>query len=59
MLKIRKYFLLNNKGWKINLVYPASLFVNKDSGFKKYTADDDDLIKANKYFDELNKLKNA
>ena len=59
MLQIRKYFLLNNKGWKINLVYPASLFVNKGSGFKKYTADDDDLIKANKYFDELNKLKNA
>lgn len=59
MLKIRKYFLLNNKGWKINLVYTASLFVNKGSGFKKYTADDDNLTKANKYFHELNKLNKA
>eukprot|EP00112_Aurelia_sp_Birch-Aquarium-sp1_P010563 Seg2251.1 transcript_id=Seg2251.1/GoldUCD/mRNA.D3Y31 product="hypothetical protein" protein_id=Seg2251.1/GoldUCD/D3Y31 len=54
MLKIRKYFLLQNKKWKISLAYPAILCIDKGNGFKRYQFNTADLQDAEDYFDKLN-----
>ena len=54
MLKIRKFFLLQNKKWKISLAYPATLYINKGNGFKRYQFNAADLQNAEDYFDKLN-----
>ena len=55
MLKIRRYFLSMNDGWKIKMSYPAILHINSGYGTNQiYKCSEDDLIKAEAYFSTLN-----
>ena len=54
LLKIRRYFLDTNKGWKIKLNYPAVLHINSGSGFRRYEFDVQDLNRAQDYLDSKN-----
>ena len=54
LLKIRRYFLDTNEGWKIKLNYPAMLHINSGSGFRRYEFDVQDLNNAQDYLDSKN-----
>lgn len=55
LLKIRKFFMMNDSSLKIKLNYPHTLLINEGSGYKKYGFKEEDLMDANSYFDSLNK----
>ena len=58
MLKIRRYFLSMNDGWKIKMTYPAILHIDSGDGKNQiYKYSEDDLNKAEAYFTTLNELK--
>lgn len=53
MLKLRKYFMLENPTWKISLTYPAILRINKGNGYSKYNSNESDLGNADEYFTKI------
>eukprot|EP00112_Aurelia_sp_Birch-Aquarium-sp1_P020322 Seg521.4 transcript_id=Seg521.4/GoldUCD/mRNA.D3Y31 product="hypothetical protein" protein_id=Seg521.4/GoldUCD/D3Y31 len=55
MLKIRRYLLSMNDGWKIKMTYPAILHIDSGDGKNLiYKYSEDDLNKADTYFTILN-----
>lgn len=58
MLKIRRYLLSMNDGWKIKMTYPAILHIDSGDGKNQiYKYSEDDLNKADAYFTILNEKK--
>ena len=50
LLKIRRYFLIHNRTWKVKLSYHASLSIDDGSVFRNYTYKEEDLDQATAYF---------
>ena len=58
MLKIRRYFLSMNDGWKIKVTYPLILHIDSGDGKNQiYKYFEDDLNKAEAYFSTLSEQK--